>query len=72
MALKYIDYDDAIEQFNEFIDETSGDIVILGMSFCASRLLSECDPIAYDCGFADWLDANDLTTDEDESADNET
>jgi hypothetical protein len=36
------------------------------MSFCASRVLEELDPIAFNCGFDEWLDANELTTDESE------
>ena len=32
----------------------------------ADRSLEELDPIAFNCGFDDWLDANELTTDETE------
>ena len=38
---------------DELHDETTFDIP-------ASRILRECDPIAYRCGFHDWLDAEGL------------
>jgi len=65
MAYTYIDEDRALQQYRDEIDELH-DIEICGMSFCASRILEELDPIAFNCGFSDWLDANELTTEEEE------
>jgi hypothetical protein len=43
-------YDDML---NEVYPETPFNIE-------ASRILAECDPIAYRCGFHDWLDSEDM------------
>ena len=66
MAYKYIDESDAEQQYNDTLDELYP-VEIGGMSFCASRVLKELDPIAYNCDFSDWLDANELTIDESEA-----
>lgn len=66
MAYKYIDESLALDRYREELDEFYP-VEIAGMSFCASRILEELDPIAFNCGFSDWLDANELTIDEDES-----
>jgi hypothetical protein len=71
MSYTYIDEDKALQQYRDELDELH-DIEICGMSFCASRILEELDPIAFNCGFTDWLDANQLTTDEDETEDEES
>ena len=68
MAYTYIDESDAEAQYDDMLDELYP-VQIGGMSFCASRVLKELDPIAYNCGFSDWLDANELTTDESEAED---
>ena len=54
--------DEALEAYDEFLDE-EGEIDVAGMTFYPSTILKECDPIAYRCGFADWLDANELEID---------
>ena len=66
MTYTYIDESDALDRYRDEIDEFH-DVKICGISFCASRVLEELDPIAFNCGFSDWLDANELTTDESES-----
>jgi hypothetical protein len=66
MAYKYIDESLALDRYREELDEFYP-VEIAGISFCASRILEELDPIAFNCGFSDWLDANELTIDEDES-----
>jgi len=63
MPYTYIDESDALDQYRDELDECYP-VEIAGMSFCASRILEELDPIAFNCGFTDWLDANELTTDE--------
>jgi hypothetical protein len=64
MDYEYTDTDDngltdseLHERFDEVLDEgyTLNDIA--GIEFAASRVLRECDPIAYRCCFSDWLDA---------------
>ena len=41
------------ERLDEFIDEMHEPVVILGLTFDASRILRELDPIAYRCASAD-------------------
>lgn len=60
--MKYIDEHEAESQYRDFLDEAYP-VEIAGMGFCASRILEELDPTAFNCGFADWLDSEGLTTD---------
>jgi hypothetical protein len=50
-----ISHDDLIEQYEDCMDEE--DIIVCGMSFQASRILKELDPIAYNCGLNDYYDS---------------
>lgn len=43
--------------YRDFLDECYGNVTIAGLEYATSRALLECDPTAYRCGFADWLDA---------------
>jgi hypothetical protein len=45
------------EEYDDFLDEVSGDVQIGILSYSASQVLKEVDPIAYRCGFSDWLDS---------------
>ena len=60
--MRYIDEHEAESQYRDALDEAYP-VEIAGMAFCASRILEELDPIAFNCGFADWLDGESLTTD---------
>lgn len=62
--LEYIEESEAYEQFDFMLDELYPDQV---GGLLASRILKECDPIAYSCEFDNWLDACDLTIDETEA-----
>lgn len=42
--------------FDEMLNDTHQAIRILGLDFDPSTILKECDPIAYQCYFNDWLD----------------
>ena len=68
MAYTYIDESEAYQQYDEMLDECYPDQV---MGITASVILKKCDPIAYSCGFDDWLDSCELTIDEQEGAENE-
>jgi len=50
----------ANKRYDEMLDEVSGEIRIGSITFDASRVLEELDPIAYRCGFSDWLDGAEL------------
>ena len=45
-----------VNTFNWEFDDIHGDIVIAGISFSASDILKELDPIAYDEEFNNWMD----------------
>ena len=60
--MKYIEESLALIQYENFLDDAYP-VEIAGMQFCASRILEELDPIAFNCGLADWLDGEGLTTD---------
>jgi hypothetical protein len=45
---------EATERYDDMLDECNGDIDIMGMKYCTSRVLKEVDPIAYNCGFSDF------------------
>lgn len=47
------------EQYDIFIDEVSGDVKIGSFTYSASLVLKKIDPVAYRCGFSDWLDGID-------------
>jgi hypothetical protein len=42
------------EKFNQLIDEIYAAYEIMGMTIPASKILYECDPIAYECALHDW------------------
>ena len=48
--------DEALELFDEYLDEVQEPVTILGMTYEVSRVLKECDPIAYRVTFHDWID----------------
>ena len=52
-----------LEMYNESLDE-SGYVVVGGLSFLPSRVLEEMDPVAYRCGFNDYLDYMDVDSDD--------
>lgn len=59
-----IDEDKYDENYDEWLDEIYGEIMIGNISFLPSRILKELDPIAYRCGFSDYIDSLDIDDDE--------
>ncbi len=55
------------EMFEEFLDEVTEQIEILGMFYAPSYVLKECDPIAYRVTMSDWLDSLDNCEDCDQN-----
>lgn len=49
--------DDLYQRYDDLIDEVDGDVSVGTLSWAASRVLKEMDPIAYRVGFSDWLDS---------------
>ena len=68
---KFISKSDAEDQFDDFLDEVNEDIHIGNLTYTTSQVLKEVDPIAYREEFLNWLDAENLTTDEDEADEDE-
>ena len=50
-------YDYAERNYDDELDEAYQDYEIMGLSFSASQVLKECDPIAYGCGLNDLADS---------------
>jgi hypothetical protein len=63
MIYTYIEESEAYQQYDYMLDECNPHQI---MDIPASTILKELDPIAYRCGFNDWLDSMELTTDEPE------
>ena len=55
---------DAIQAYEDMLDECYGTVEIAGFTFDTARALRELDPIAYRCGFNDWCDAEGINLDE--------
>lgn len=47
------------DAYSEYLDEF-GEVNICGLTYRASYVLREVDPIAYNCGFSDYLDGLDI------------
>lgn len=45
------------EMYDAMIDEFQPSIAIMGLNYTTSDTWKEIDPIAYNCGFVDWLDS---------------
>lgn len=45
------------ERYDDLLDEVYGDVCIGAWTYPASRTLRDVDPIAYRCGYNDWLDS---------------
>lgn len=65
--MQYVEEYKALNMYRDYLDEVNDVVVVCGMSYNPSRVLEELDPIAFNCGFADWCDAEDITTDESEA-----
>lgn len=48
---------DALIRYEEMLDEVYGNVTIGGYEYTTYHALRVIDPIAFRCGFNDWLDA---------------
>lgn len=53
----YLDDANLHEQYSEMLDDAYPEIVFGSSTYYPSNVLAEVDPVAYRCGFNDWLDA---------------
>jgi hypothetical protein len=61
--MKFITETEAYDRYDEMIDETCDTVQIGSLQYDPSHVLKNVDPTAYRCGFVDYLDSMDLTTD---------
>ena len=47
----------AEEMYDEMLDDCEGPVTLCGMTYSASQVLREVDPVAYRCGFNDYVDS---------------
>lgn len=47
---------DLEQRYDDILDEVFGEVSVGNISWDASRVLQEMDPIAYRCGLNEWLD----------------
>ena len=52
----------AAEMYDEMLDDCEGPVELCGMTYSASQVLRVVDPVAYRCGFNDYVDS--LTEDD--------
>lgn len=57
---KKINESDAIEMYNDMLDEIYPELNIAGYSYQTSVVLKRVDLVAYNTGFNDWLDSMEL------------
>jgi hypothetical protein len=60
-------------EYEDVLDDVFGNVKICGFVFSSGRALRELDPIAFDCGKADYIDSllSDLGEEEDEEEESE-
>lgn len=54
----------AYDQYDDYLDETNTKVTIAGITFYPSHILKDLDPIAYECGFSDFCNAEGIDPDE--------
>jgi hypothetical protein len=61
-----IDPVDLEQLYRDMLDECEPEVKVAGLSFCASRIVEELDPVAFRCGVNDYADGlvNDSITEE--------
>jgi len=57
---------DLEQLYRDMLDECEPEVKVAGLSFCASRIVEELDPVAFRCGVCDYADGlvNESITDE--------
>ena len=57
MDKEIISENELYRMYDDSLDEIWGDIAIAGLQYNCSIVLPKVDPVAYRCGFNDWLDS---------------
>ena len=58
-----LDIDDYVEQYEEALN-AEGEVKVAGLTFDPADIIRELDPIAYRCGFNDYVDGIDKGNDD--------
>lgn len=61
---QYETVSEAVEAFEDFINETSASVELLGMEYAPAKVLREVDPTAFRVCFLDWLDSEGIDSDD--------
>ena len=56
MKYTVITEDEAEQMFDEYLDDSQDLVVVAGLKFYPSKILSKCDPIAYDLYLSEFID----------------
>ncbi len=48
------------DNYRQWLDDVIGEIQVGSLTFDASRIIEELDPIAFRCGFSDYTDSEDI------------
>ena len=64
MSTMFTTMSEAIESYDEMIDETHPAVELLGGTYDPVTLIRRIDPIAYRVGFYDYMDSLGVDTDE--------
>lgn len=55
---------ESVAAYDDMINEVDGPVVIAGLYYDSAQALNAVDPIAYKCGWIDYMDALGIDTDE--------
>lgn len=70
MGYRFIEEYKALKLYDEMLDEHQ-EVDVCGFKYSPSYALKRLDETAYRCGFNDWLDSEELTTDPTEADEEE-
>ena len=62
----YSDYEAIVQGYDDLINGIYPEVEIFGAHYLVSDLLKDNDPIAYQCGFLEYLDNEGIDLDKDE------
>lgn len=49
----------SLDEYDDMLNECNDMVEIGSMAYSPSQVLKSVDPIAYDCGFSEWVDSRD-------------
>lgn len=58
VAQYIIDNAEAWDEYDCMIRDCYGDVEVMGLTYDPATVLERVDPVAYRCGYSDWMDCN--------------